>query len=72
VVVHRLTAEAEKPDLLAPDYCTYPKKLEVIEAILSELKERGSWQGARDPFLRRCSVVEGAARHLHKLVENPG
>ncbi len=69
VVVHRLTAEAEKPDLLAPDYCTYSRKLEVISAILSELKRRDSSQGSRDPFFR---CIEGAGGHLHKLVERPG
>ncbi len=47
VVVHRLTAEAERDKLLAPDYCVYDKKLSVINAIELELMERGSRQGAR-------------------------
>ncbi len=72
VVVHRLTAEAEKPDLLAPDYCTYSRKLEVIEAVVSELKGRGSSQGSRRAFFRSYSDVEGTGGNLHKLVERPG
>ncbi|WP_457600915.1 TIGR01212 family radical SAM protein [Hydrogenivirga sp.] len=46
-VVHRLTAEAKKPALLAPDYCTYERKLEVVRAIEEELARRGSRQGFR-------------------------
>jgi len=72
VVVHRLTAEAEKPDLLAPDYCTYPRKLEVIGAVVSELERRGSAQGSRRAFFRSYSDIEGAGRNLDKLVERPG
>ena len=49
-VVHRLTAEAKKPALLAPDYCTYERKLEVIKAIEDHLRSKGSRQGAKLPF----------------------
>ncbi len=60
VVVHRLTAEAEKEKLLAPDYCVYSRKLEVIEAIEKELESRNSFQGAL--------YVKGAIRHAEKVV----
>ncbi len=64
-VVHRLTAEAKKPALLSPDYCTYERKLEVIKAIENELERRNSRQGAKNPF----SVhVEGTVRYLKEVV----
>jgi len=44
-VVHRLTAEASPPALLAPLWCTYENKLNVINAVELELLERGSRQG---------------------------
>ncbi len=56
-VVHRLTAEAKKPALLSPDYCTYERKLEVINRIEKELERRGSHQGARRDA---CLNVKGA------------
>jgi len=52
VVVHRLTAEAEKDKLLSPDYCVYERKVEVIKRIEEELKRRGSSQGSKSPFNR--------------------
>jgi len=58
MVVHRLTAEARKPALIAPDYCTYERKLEVIKAVEDELKRRGSRQGFRSR--RGNSLVERA------------
>ena len=61
-VVHRLTAEAKKPALLAPEYCTYERKLEVIAAIEEELKRRGKRQGAG----------EGTIWNLKELVQEPG
>ena len=67
IVVHRLTAEAEKDKLLSPDYCVYERKLEVIGRIEEELRSRGSRQGARS-FL----PVEGTEGNLHELVEEPG
>ncbi len=70
-VIHRLTAEAKKPDLIAPDYCTYERKLEVIEAIIVELKERGSYQGAKEAFFRRLLSVERTGGNFHKFVEKP-
>ncbi len=72
VVVHRLTAEAKKPALLAPDYCTYERKLEVIRGVEEELRRRGSGQGTKDPFVRKISQVEGTVVDLKKLVEMPG
>ena len=56
-VVHRLTAEAERDKLLAPDYCVYEKKLSVINAIELELLERGSHQGARAFSTKRKSLI---------------
>ncbi len=47
VIVHRLTAEAEKDKLISPDYCVYERKLEVIKAIEEELIRRNSRQGAK-------------------------
>ncbi len=58
VVVHRLTAEAKKPNLIGPDYCTYERKLEVIARIIEELKKRKSRQGATAG--RRNLTVKGA------------
>lgn len=52
VVIHRLTAEAEKDKLLSPDYCVYERKVEVIKRIEEELKRRGSSQGSKSPFNR--------------------
>lgn len=52
VVIHRLTGEVEPERLIAPDYCTYTKKQEVIKAILDELQRRKSYQGAKIPFNR--------------------
>ncbi|GAB6065731.1 TIGR01212 family radical SAM protein [Aquifex pyrophilus] len=65
VVVHRLTAEAERDKLLSPDYCVYERKLEVIKAIEETLKRRGTRQGAKNPFVKR------AVRDLVKGVEIP-
>ncbi len=47
VVVHRLTGEVEEERLIAPNYCTYLKKQDVIRAIVDKLKERGTYQGAK-------------------------
>ena len=69
VVVHRLTAEANYPALIAPDYCRYARKLEVIERIEQELKERGSRQGARYTFSQQ---VKGAVGNLKEVVQEPG
>ncbi|ADC89756.1 conserved hypothetical protein [Thermocrinis albus DSM 14484] len=52
MVIHRVTGEVEEDRLIAPDYCTYRKKTEVISAILQELKRRGSYQGCKTPFNR--------------------
>ncbi|MCS7285455.1 MAG: TIGR01212 family radical SAM protein, partial [Hydrogenobacter thermophilus] len=52
VVVHRLTGEVEPERLIAPDYCTYAKKQEVINAIVEELIRRKTHQGAKIPFNR--------------------
>ena len=57
-VVHRLTAEAKRPALLSPEYCTYERKLEVIRAIEEELERRGSRQGIKS--VRGVGLVEGA------------
>ncbi len=65
VVVHRLTAEAKPPALLAPEYCTYERKLEVISSIEKELERRGSRQGSK-------SGVEGTGGNFKELVEEPG
>jgi radical SAM protein (TIGR01212 family) len=50
VVIHRLTGEVEPERLIAPEYCTYAKKQEVINAIVEELKRRNTYQGAKIPF----------------------
>ncbi len=52
VVIHRLTGEVEPDRLIAPDYCTYAKKMEVIRAIEEELQRRGSYQGCKQAFNR--------------------
>ncbi len=52
MVIHRLTGEVEPDRLIAPDYCTYAKKQEVIKAIEDELVRRGSYQGCKQPFNR--------------------
>ncbi|MFN7064647.1 MAG: TIGR01212 family radical SAM protein [Aquificaceae bacterium] len=52
MIIHRLTGEVEPERLIAPDYCTYTKKQEVIEAILQELRRRSSYQGCKIPFNR--------------------
>ncbi|NPB06647.1 MAG: TIGR01212 family radical SAM protein, partial [Aquificae bacterium] len=61
-VVHRLTAEASPPALLAPEWCTYEKKLSVINAIELKLLERGSRQGA---------LYERAVGNAYELVYEP-
>jgi len=52
VVIHRLTGEVEEDRLIAPDYCTYKRKTEVIQAIQKVLESRGSYQGCKTPFVR--------------------
>ncbi|MEN3028129.1 MAG: TIGR01212 family radical SAM protein [Aquificaceae bacterium] len=52
VVLHRLTGEVEPDRLVAPDYCTYEKKQEVLQTINEELKRRGSYQGCKIAFNR--------------------
>jgi radical SAM protein (TIGR01212 family) len=52
VVIHRLTGEVEEDRLIAPDYCTYRKKHEVLQAIQREMESRGSYQGCKSPFNR--------------------
>ncbi|NPA32067.1 MAG: TIGR01212 family radical SAM protein, partial [Aquificae bacterium] len=64
IVVHRLTAEAQKDALLSPEWCVYERKLEVITAIEEELKRRKSAQG-------RLARVEGTIGNAEKLVESP-
>ncbi len=70
-VVHRLTAEAKPPHLLAPDYCTYERKLEVIRLIEEKLKRRKSRQGARAER-RGLLSVKGTGGHRGKGVEIKG
>ncbi|NPB08247.1 MAG: TIGR01212 family radical SAM protein, partial [Aquificae bacterium] len=72
VVVHRLTAEAERDKLLSPDYCVYERKLDVINAIELELLTRNSRQGAKEALNRTLTEVKGALGNLNKLVESPG
>ncbi len=50
MVIHRLTGEVEPDRLIAPDYCTFAKKLEVREAIEKKLIEMDSYQGKVNPF----------------------
>ncbi|MCX8164809.1 MAG: TIGR01212 family radical SAM protein [Aquificaceae bacterium] len=52
MVIHRLTGEVEQERLIAPYYCTYARKQEVIKAIEGELSRRGSYQGCRTAFNR--------------------
>ncbi|MDW8096448.1 MAG: TIGR01212 family radical SAM protein [Aquificaceae bacterium] len=52
MVIHRLTGEVEPERLIAPDYCTYAKKHEVVKAIADQLTARGSYQGCKIPFNR--------------------
>ncbi|HID65886.1 MAG TPA: TIGR01212 family radical SAM protein [Aquificaceae bacterium] len=68
VIVHRLTAEAEKEKLLSPDYCVYERKLEVIGAIEEELRKRGTKQGIKNPFSVSLSQVKGTIRNFVKVV----
>ena len=48
IVVQRLTGEAPRERLVAPEWCL--NKAEVIRAIREELRNRGSVQGAKCPF----------------------
>jgi radical SAM superfamily enzyme len=52
VVIHRLTGEVEEDRLIVPDYCTYRRKSEVLQAIQREMESRGSYQGCKSPFNR--------------------
>jgi radical SAM protein (TIGR01212 family) len=52
MVIHRLTAEVEPERLIAPDYCTFAKKIEVRKKIEEELKKIDSYQGKVCPFNR--------------------
>ncbi len=52
MVIHRLTGEVEPDRLIAPEYCTYAKKQEVLKAIVDELNRRNSYQGCKIPFNR--------------------
>lgn len=50
MVIHRLTGEVEPDRLIAPDYCTFSKKLDVRKAIEDELIKLDSYQGKINPF----------------------
>jgi Predicted Fe-S oxidoreductase len=52
MVIHRLTGEVEPDRLIAPDYCTFSRKLEVREKIEQELEKMDSYQGKVCPFNR--------------------
>ncbi|MGC8677895.1 MAG: TIGR01212 family radical SAM protein [Hydrogenobaculum sp.] len=52
MVIHRLTGEVEPDRLIAPDYCTFTRKLEVREKIEQELEKMDSYQGKVCPFNR--------------------
>ncbi len=57
VVIHRLTGEVEDEKLIAPDYCSPKSKNRVLNAIISELESRGSYQGKVNPFNHSPSKI---------------
>ncbi len=57
VVIHRVTGEVDENLLIAPDYCKPSMKNKVINAVLNELEERGTFQGAKtDFYLNRSGI----------------
>ncbi len=52
MVIHRLTGDAPRQDLIAPQWSL--KKWEILNAIDRELETRGSWQGKR----KRHDVID--------------
>ena len=52
MVVHRITGETDEDRLIAPEWCTYRYKNQVIQKVREVLERRGSYQGAKYPFHR--------------------
>ncbi len=50
MVVHRITGETDEERLIAPEWCTYKYKNQVIQKVREVLERRGSYQGAKYPF----------------------
>ena len=50
MVVHRITGETDEERLIAPEWCTYRYKNQVIQKVREILEKRGSYQGAKYPF----------------------
>ncbi|NPB07589.1 MAG: TIGR01212 family radical SAM protein, partial [Aquificae bacterium] len=52
MVIQRLTGETDEERLVAPEWCTFRKKNEVLQKIRKTLEEMGSYQGKKYPFWR--------------------
>ncbi len=53
VVVHRVTGEVDEKLLIAPDYCSPKNKNKTLQAVVNELKRRGTYQGYNTTALNR-------------------
>jgi len=56
MVVQRLTGETEEERLIAPDWCTFKRKNEVLQRIRKTLEKKGTYQGRKYPFWRFGNV----------------
>lgn len=52
MVVHRITGETDEERLVAPQWCTFKYKNEVIQKVKKVLEQRGSYQGIKYPFYK--------------------
>lgn len=52
VVIHRITGETDEDRLIAPEWCSYRYKNQVIQKVKEVLERRNSYQGAKYPFYR--------------------
>ncbi len=55
IVIHRLTGDGSKNDLIAPDWTL--KKVSVLNDIDKELKRRGTYQGFNKSILNRVNLI---------------
>lgn len=55
IVIHRLTGDGAKDDLIAPDWTL--KKVSVLNDIDKELKRRGTYQGFNKSILNRVNLI---------------
>lgn len=52
MVIHRITGETDEDRLIAPEWCSYRYKNQVIQKVKEVLERRNSYQGAKYPFYR--------------------